>query len=560
MGLLSIPGNIKQLYLPFVLDPNNNTLNKYASDSKSIDQNARAQFFSFKPRAKVINDKAGLLNICPSSLRDANFGKFLQEDISFKTLFNGKESITIDPMLNSIPGIQIREYLPDTRLDQLFNPFSDVISAVLKQLTNIAGAADDIMGLAKWVVDGGLKNFLSDETQVQKLKDTLEYIMDWLICNQTSNNRNLVQKDINTPRFSFKYGNQLGSYNLDKRFIEKVFTLPYMIYYKLQSSVTTNIYELPMKIDTAFDVHGKEGWGGSSIGFENTFLTKVPVLNKIVKHLLGNVRINYMNWWDAESGSKTEEPEITIKFSLFNDTAESARMNFIFINTIVPNNMWIQYGLFQHSSHIYDIKIDGHKRLFACAGNVKVSYKGVLRSPTALWIDNLVQKYGTKSINNNKFKENIKNNDLIKIPDIYEVELQFKSMLPQNFNTYLYQFSQNARIDIEYKKKSVYEDSSMTNFMKDMKSGLSADVKDYIENYNKPTATNTQKADTNKNDTNKNDTNIKEQARAEYTQNREEMHQKMKAAKTSAEKREISRQSALRRKELRRQRMQQNGK
>ena len=235
-------------------------------------------------------------------------------------------------------------------------------------------------------------------------------------------------------------------------------------------------------------------------------------------------------------------------------------MNFIFINTIVPNNMWIQYGLFQHSSHIYDIKIDGHKRLFACAGNVKVSYKGVLRSPTALWIDNLVQKYGTKSIDNDKFRENIKNNDLIKIPDIYEVELQFKSMLPQNFNTYLYQFSQNARIDIEYKKKSVYEDSSMTNFMKDMKSGLSVDVKDYIENYNKPTAMNTQKADTNKNDTNKNDTNIKEQARAEYTQNREEMHQKMKAAKTSAEKREISRQSALRRKELRRQRMQQNGK
>ena len=555
MGLLSISGNIKQLYLPFVLDPNENTLNKYASDSKSIDKNARAQFFSFKPRAKVINDKAGLLNICPSSLRDANFGKFLEEDISFKTLFNGKESITIDPMLNSIPGIQIREYLPDTRLDQLFNPFSDVISAVLKQLTNIAGAADDIMGLAKWVVDGGLKNFLSDETQVQKLKDTLEYIMDWLICNQTSNNRNLVQKDINTPRFSFKYGNQLGSYNLDKLFIEKVFTLPYMIYYKLQSSVTTNIYELPMKIDTAFDVHGKEGWGGSSIGFENTFLTKVPVLNKIVKHLLGNVRINYMNWWDAESGSKTEEPEITIKFSLFNDTAESAMMNFIFINTIVPNNMWIQYGLFQHSSHIYDIKIDGHKRLFACAGNVKVSYKGVLRSPTALWIDNLVQKYGTKSIDNDKFRENIKNNDLIKIPDIYEVELQFKSMLPQNFNTYLYQFSQNARIDIEYKKKSVYEDSSMTNFMKDMKSGLSEDVKDYIENYNKPTATNTQKADTNKNDT-----NIKEQARAEYTQNREEMHQKMKAAKTSAETREISRQSALQRKELRRQRMQQNGK
>jgi hypothetical protein len=185
-----------------------------------------------------------------------------------------------------------------------------------------------------------------------------------------------------------------------------------------------------MKIDTAFDVHGKEGWGGSSIGIENTFLMKVPGLDKILKSIFGNVRINYMNWWDAESGSKTEEPEVTIKFSLFNDTADSAMMNFIFINTIVPNNMWIQYGLFQHSSHIYDIKIDGHKRLFACAGNVKVSYKGVLRNPPPIWIKTLVNKHGNNSIDKNKFYENIFNNNLIKIPDIYEVELQFKSMLP----------------------------------------------------------------------------------------------------------------------------------
>ena len=48
-----------------------------------------------------------------------------------------------------------------------------------------------------------------------------------------------------------------------------------------------------------------------------------------------------MPWWNAENGSKTQEPEIEIKFDLFNDSAEAAMMNFIFVNTIVPNNKWV---------------------------------------------------------------------------------------------------------------------------------------------------------------------------------------------------------------------------
>ena len=68
-------------------------------------------------------------------------------------------------------------------------------------------------------------------------------------------------------------------------------------------------------------------------------------------------------------------------------------MNFIFINTIVPNNMWIQYGMFQHSSHLYDVKLDGYNRLFACSGNFSVKGKGVLRNPPSSWIHTLCSKY-----------------------------------------------------------------------------------------------------------------------------------------------------------------------
>ena len=36
--------------------------------------------------------------------------------------------------------------------------------------------------------------------------------------------------------------------------------------------------------------------------------------------------------------------------------------------------------------------------------------------------------------------------DIIRIPDIYNVTCTFKSLLPENFNNFLYSFSQNNKI------------------------------------------------------------------------------------------------------------------
>ena len=97
---------------------------------------------------------------------------------------------------------------------------------------------------------------------------------------------------------------------------------------------------------------GNKGWGdGSDImgagGFRmSSLLGKLPVVGNIANMLLGNIGINYMPWWNADSGASTVEPEINIKFDLFNDSADAAKYNFIFVNTIVPHNKWIQYHFF----------------------------------------------------------------------------------------------------------------------------------------------------------------------------------------------------------------------
>jgi hypothetical protein len=108
---------------------------------------------------------------------------------------------------------------------------------------------------------------------------------------------------------------------------------------------------------------------------------------------------------------------------LFNDTAEAALNNFIFVNTLVPNNMWVQYNMFQHSTAVYDVKIEGLNRLYACAGDFDVTYEGVLRDPPVDWYWKLRKHFNSNM--SPAFEQNIMNNKLIKIPDIYRVKMKF---------------------------------------------------------------------------------------------------------------------------------------
>lgn len=112
----------------------------------------------------------------------------------------------------------------------------------------------------------------------------------------------------------------------------------------MQSCVTTNIYEIPA-IDASKRIissDGEKGWQGSGFRISEIFgKGNMGPIGSVVNALLGNIGVHYMPWWDAASGSDTTEPAIELKFDLFNDSAAAAMDNFLFVNTIVPNNKWI---------------------------------------------------------------------------------------------------------------------------------------------------------------------------------------------------------------------------
>lgn len=411
---------------------------------------AAPQYFTYKSNTKVSIGDVGNLRFYPKSFENLS----IEGDISYSMLYPPKDDGTMDSskkigladILNHIPGIQIREFLPDTRLDQCINMFVDFFKNMTKLFTN----SDEKKG-----TDG-------DKKPQESASETIEKFAKKLLAASWFTIKFMAGKT--DPDFYSATDQPAGFNNLTAQPTSGsaemyIMQFPYNLYYRLQSCTTTNIYEIPAATDDKSILHsgdGYAGWGGgddvmTAGGFRiSDILNKIPGVGTIANMILGNIGINYMPWWNPGTGANVSEPEIQVKFDLFNDDVTAAVTNFIFVNTIVPNNKWIQWNMFQHSSSLYDVKIEGLNRLFACAGNFDVSYEGVLRDPSREFIEKLCAHVNTKLFNAGELKENILKQRLIKIPDVYKVTAKFKSLLPANFNNWLYVYSKNSNIIDDY--------------------------------------------------------------------------------------------------------------
>lgn len=440
MGVFSIPGNIKQMHLPFVLDPNQ-SLNTYeykeAKDVKGI-----PQVFSFRNTNKMIN--RGTINICPTSLKTK-----IIDDISYRYLYidnptnesERSKTISINTIFDTIPGIQIREFLPDTRLDQALDFFAKLIPSVL----NIFKNEKDQKKKENEAAGKKTDDDQIDDSIIQKLVRVCTYAVKYLT--------GFADQDLYTDSFGKLNQSNLLNQNYtstQKKLQTYIYNFPYTMWYQLQSCTTTNLYELPCVIENRemYASNGNPGWPGTGITLAKG--ENMPIIGPLIKNLLGNVNISLMPWWSAKEGNATPPSTVNVKFDLFNDTDDSALINFIFVNTIIPNAKWIQYNMFQHSPHLYDIKLEGYGRLYACTGNFKVTQFGILRNMPKTWIQNKLKPHINNCMNPEVFLNAIISENLIKIPDVYHVELTFESLLPDNFNNYLFKYSHNSNIINKY--------------------------------------------------------------------------------------------------------------
>lgn len=491
----SIPGNIKTEFLPFILT--SEPPGPKPIDDQSKRSSLPPAVFTYRTlnSAKRQDAARGKLNFLPSSINSLHINK----DISFQLLYGRNpageitdKSVTFNDILDAIPGVQIREYLPDTRLDQCLNLFTRIGEKLIslfkpKKDASSSTSAPTSGSQPSANTGNNQSTLITIENLSKNITACCTFTMNYLVGNDKNPNfstdLNITDVIKNCTLDGISY-NTKGIKDNYAKYFSDVISFPYTLYYTLQTCKTTNFYEIPAIDSTKRIISstGSDGWGSTSDimsagGFRaSNLLGKIPGISKLANLLLGNIGINYTPWWDAAAGTgSAREPEIDIKFDLFNDSTDAAMINFIFINTIVPNNKWIQYGMFQHSPHIYDVKIEGVNRLFACSGDFTVTYDGILRDPPAKWIEYLVTRFGNSCINQGTMITAIKNNKLIKIPDVYHVNLKFKSLLPANFNNYVYTYAANGNV-LEY---------NTTNDTESLKDNFTNAIAKYVERVEK---------------------------------------------------------------------------
>ena len=431
---LNIPGNIKQMYLPFMLDPSNDIFKtpvKYegaedgaSADTKPVTASGHTQYFSFKPNqvpeatpdanCEFAVGSGGLLRIAPHAYYSKQFLN-AKDDISYKSLYEStyvdydqpKSQVTPQNMLDDMPDIDIREYLQDAKLNMVFDLFQSFGNGMSDGLTS--GENDKNSGASspfKTLSEFGMRVWNFIKSMTTNFGEIMTAASSGLMDDQTFN--------INNPDYN-----------------AYVLKFPYMLYYRLMSATSTNIYNVPYNGNVLYESNGggfsKGGLGGLTTNGSSIFGQFVNWFGK-------NIRINTTPTWDGPQDVPTK---VDIDFSLYNDSLDGALKNFIFVNTIVPNNKWLQYHAFQHAPCLYDIKINGVNRLFMCQGDFKVEAKGVLRRPSPEFITTLAEKFTNENATA-LTPQALSENELVRIPDIYDVHMTFTSLLPNNFNNFLF--------------------------------------------------------------------------------------------------------------------------
>lgn len=180
-------------------------------------------------------------------------------------------------------------------------------------------------------------------------------------------------------KVSFKNSNNIAEFNM-------MYDGVNALYRRIFTGVYTSSYTMPFyNVSEYLTGSSLEGWEAGYVSDGN--MKKVL---EMFSSVFDNMNILYNNTWKAENATKTPYPEIVYKFDLFNRTANDVYKNLRFLHTLIPEVLWIQNGIFQNPSTLYDVEIPGRTRLYWCFAQFDGKYKGKTRYFTAFNTKNLM--------------------------------------------------------------------------------------------------------------------------------------------------------------------------
>jgi len=211
---------------------------------------------------------------------------------------------------------------------------------------------------------------------------------------------------------------QLFLKGTETEYANQVLTSPIQLYKDFFDGKYVGQYELPLFENKYYmSAKGDVGWSIS-----DELKSGLDVLNKIQASLNANLplEIPMVPEW---KNTNDDHINITTKFHLYNNNFENLVKNFYWINSIVAGAHWIQVDFKQFSPNVYTVIMPGIFKIIYAKMNIKIRQIGNRRRLSPELMIDFVKGSKVKITNDTMF------------PDVWEVNIDFTSLIPNNYNT-----------------------------------------------------------------------------------------------------------------------------
>lgn len=188
-------------------------------------------------------------------------------------------------------------------------------------------------------------------------------------------------------------------------------------------------YVIPFTGQDYLSTDGSYGWNGKdendrkrdNMGFGLGYLNKFM---DAVGSFTPSTAMKMVNW--NPTNFQTPEP-VSTDFNLYNDNIVDLIKNIKFIYSLSSGAYWMSLASYHYSSNLYRIRCPNMFDYYYCGMSIEITELGNKR---------LLHPAG-KALMIDQFGSEFLQDYFTHFPDGYSVKIQFKPLVPNNFNTYV---------------------------------------------------------------------------------------------------------------------------
>lgn len=180
-------------------------------------------------------------------------------------------------------------------------------------------------------------------------------------------------------------------------------------------------YAIPYNGNFFMSADGQEGWDIGDSGVANK-------IANVVKAFTVPLDFGAVPMWSLQNIATF--PNVKTSFILYNDNIKNLSKNFAFVNSLIAGAYWAREGYLQRSPNVYTVIYPGKFYILYATLKIEVLEVGNKRMLNSSNLGEFINNLGMDEKGVANFAKSM-------FADGYEVNIDFKSLMPNNYNTFL---------------------------------------------------------------------------------------------------------------------------